>query len=37
MDSPSLPVPVFQLLPIWQQREIAQRAVGVKRGHIYLT
>ena len=33
---PTLPVPVFHLLPVWQQRSIAERALRVKRGHIYL-
>jgi hypothetical protein len=27
-----LPVPLFRLLPIWQQRIIAKRATGVKKG-----
>jgi hypothetical protein len=31
---PALPVPLFQLLPQWQQREIAECAVSVRRGHI---
>ena len=32
----ALPVPLFELLPQWQQRQIAERAIGVKRGHILL-
>jgi hypothetical protein len=29
-------IPLCRLLPIWRQRLIAEKAVGVKQGHLLL-